>query len=167
MFSASFFWVLDSGWGQIGGKGVLNLGDVEGTKILRNEEETSVAAIVLVFRLQATELTCQGRVLAGIRGWVLGPRFGKGSLDFSSRVDGLFSQRLVSLVRLSSTVSWSSCDIPRRQSNPARTAGRSLGASAVLTAEPHGTEAASPWRLVLVYTLSPLLCSSSWRLLES
>lgn len=62
------FWVLDSGWGQIGGKGVLNLGNVEGTKILRNEDETSVAAIVLVFRLQATELTCQGRVLAGIRG---------------------------------------------------------------------------------------------------
>lgn len=68
MFSASFFWVLDSGWGQIGRKGILNLEDVEGINILRNEEEALVVAIVRVFRLQATELTYQGRVLAGIRG---------------------------------------------------------------------------------------------------
>ena len=34
----------------------------------------------------------RGVVLAGIRGQILGPRFGKGFLDLSTVLDGLFSQ---------------------------------------------------------------------------
>lgn len=67
MFSVPFLWVLDSDQGQIGGRGILNLEDLEATKIRRNEDKTSVVAIALVFRSQATEHTCQGKILAGIR----------------------------------------------------------------------------------------------------
>lgn len=102
---------ITSGWGGKGSNRILNLEDMEGTKILKNQEETFNcyhSSISLGLKPQNSHV--YGKILEGIRGWVLSPRFGKGSLDFSARLGGLLNQqdgiRNMTQIRCLSVLMW-------------------------------------------------------------
>lgn len=173
MFSTSFPWVIDDGQREIGSKEILNWEDLEGTKILKNENKTFHCCN------SYSSLGCktqnshdEGKILEGIRGSVLDPRLGKILLDLSPWLGGLDSWQVGVINMTQHQCRLFSCDIPRRKSSPAgdswrccRSVRGAKGQSPVAQRWPLGRGSQRPgiscWSMLYLP-----LCSSPSRALE-